>query len=443
MMKLAPRDPSLVSTYDRKLGTRSWALTGGRVIDPANRRDEIGEVYVRDGKIVAEIPVNESVEVIDCSGLIVCPGLIDLHVHLREPGQGSKETVATGTRAAAAGGFSTIVAMPNTKPVADGPNTIAWLRQRIAETAIVNVYTTGCISQNMAGEALAPIGSLKQAGVVAITDDGKCIQNNELMRRALEYAQMFDLPLLDHCQDYALSEGGVMNEGYWSTVLGLQGWPAIAEEVIVGRNALLAELTGGTVHCQHLSSAGSVRLVREAMQRGVKISAEVMPHHLALTDESIAGYDTNFKMNPPLRTKRDIAALLEGVADGTIEILGSDHAPHATYEKEVEFSEAPFGILGLETELSLFVKTLIEPGVISWAKMIEKLTINPAKLLRLDKGTLSPGADADITLIDPAREWVVDKEKFQSKSRNTPFHGWELKGKAVATVVAGEFVFSC
>lgn len=412
---------------------------GGRIIDPANRRDEIGDIFVLDGKIVSQ-PV-PGAQVIDARGLIIAPGLIDLHVHLREPGGSAKETIASGTRAAAVGGFTTVVAMPNTNPPADGPNTIAWIKQRAAETAVVNVFPTGCISQKMAGEILAPIGSLKQAGVVAITDDGHCVQNNELMRRALEYASMFDLPILDHCQDYNLSADGVMNEGYWSTVLGLRGWPAIAEEIIVSRNAMLAELTGGVIHCQHLSSAGSVRILREARLRGVKISGEVMPHHLALTDESLVGYNTNFKMNPPLRTRRDQEALLEGVADGTIGILSSDHAPHCTYEKEVEFDQAPFGILGLETELGIFIKTLIEPKVIGWPRLIEMLSIEPARLLHLSKGTLSVGADADITLINPDMEWVVDANQFQSLSRNTPFDKWELRGRAVMTIVAGKVVW--
>jgi dihydroorotase len=418
-------------------------IQGGRVIDPENGRDEIGDIFVAAGKIVAKesLKPDAKIEVSPAKGKIVAPGLIDLHVHLREPGGSAKETIGTGTQAAAAGGFTTVVAMPNTKPAADAPNTIAWMKDRAKETAVVNVYFTGCISQGMQGELLAPIGSLYQAGVVAITDDGNCVQNNELMRRALEYAKMFDLPLLDHCQDYALSANGVMNEGYWSTVLGLRGWPALAEEIIVGRNALLAEMTGGVIHCQHLSTIGSVRLLREAKSRGVKLSGEVMPHHLALTDDMVQGYDTNYKMNPPLRTKRDVEALLQGVADGTIEILASDHAPHCGYEKEVEFDEAPFGIIGLETELGIFIKTLLEPKVIEWKRLIEMYTVNPARLLRLPKGTLSLGADADITMIDPDLEWVVNKEKFASRSRNTPFNGWNLRGRAIRTIVGGKTVW--
>ncbi len=370
-------------------------IRGGRIIDPASGRDEVGDLLVTDGRISDSTAAPESsVPVIDAQGLIVAPGLIDMHVHLREPGGTQKETIASGSRAAAAGGFTTIVAMPNTSPPADGPNTIALMRQRAAETACVNVYTTGCITVGMKGEQLAPIGSLVKAGVVAITDDGHCVQNNEVMRRALDYARMFDLLTLDHCQDYQLSAGGVMHEGYWSTVLGLPGWPRIAEDMIVARNILLSELTGARVHAQHLSSAASVRLVREAKKRGVKISAEAMPHHLALTDASISieGYDTNFKMNPPLREKSDQDALLEGLADDTIEILASDHAPHASYEKEVEFADAPFGIVGLETELGVFAKVLIEARVLDWPQMLAKLTINPARLMNLDRGTLAPGA---------------------------------------------------
>jgi dihydroorotase len=277
--------------------------------------------------------------------------------------------------------------------------------------------------------------------VVALTDDGHCVQNNELMRRALDYAKMFDLLTLDHCQDYELSGGGVMHEGYWSTVLGLPGWPRIAEDMIVARNVLLAELTGARVHVQHLSSKDSVRLVREAKARGVPISAEAMPHHLALTDSALKSYDTRFKMNPPLREKADQEALLAGLADDTIEILASDHAPHASYEKEVEFAEAPFGIIGLETELGLFQKLLIETGVLDWPRMLAKLTINPARLLRIDRGTLAPGAPGDVTLIDPKRSWKVDPELFESHSRNTPFAGWELPGRATHTIINGTLVW--
>ena len=418
-------------------------IRGGRIIDPASGRDEIGDLLVENGVISASTAApGGDLPVIDAKGLIVSPGLIDMHVHLREPGGSQKETIATGTRAAAAGGFTSVLAMPNTTPPADGPNTIALMRQRAAETAHVNVFVSGCITVGMKGEQLAPIGSLYKAGVVALTDDGHCVQNNELMRRALDYARMFDLLTLDHCQDYNLSAGGVMHEGYWSTVLGLPGWPRIAEDMIVARNILLSQLTGARIHVQHLSSADSVRLVRDAKSRGVKISAEAMPHHLALTDASIEGYDTRFKMNPPLREKSDQDALLEGLADDTIEILASDHAPHASYEKEVEFADAPFGIVGLETELGLFQKLLINDGVLDWPSMLRKLTINPARLLGLDRGTLAPGAPGDVTVIDPDHAWKVDSSHFESLSHNTPFDGWELPGRATHTIVSGTVVWS-
>jgi dihydroorotase len=415
-------------------------IKNGRVIDPANKRDEVADLAVVDGKIAKSAP--KSAEVIDAKGLIVAPGFIDIHVHLREPGFGHKETIASGARAAAAGGFTTIVCMPNTSPAADNPATIAWIKDRAEEAACVNVLATGAISKNLAGEELAPIGSLGQAGVVAVTDDGHCIQNHELMRRAVEYARMVGLPVLDHCQDYNLVGNGVVNEGYWSILLGLPGWPAAGEEAIVARNVLLAELCDHHIHCQHISSAGSVRLIREARARGVKISGEVCPHHIALTDEAIQNFDTNYKMNPPLRSKADVDSILEGIADGTLSILCSDHAPHAGFEKEVEFDQAPFGIVGLETELGLVIDLLVRKHrKIDIARLIEMYTVEPAKLLRLEAGTLSVGAPADITFIDPNLEWTVEIDQFQSASRNSPFEGWELKGRAVRTIVSGKTVW--
>ncbi len=418
-------------------------IRNGRIIDPANNRDEIGDLWIIDGRVAERAgKVEAKTEEIDATGLVVSPGLIDIHVHFREPGFSWKETIESGARAAAAGGFTTVVCMPNTAPVADSPSTIAWIMDRAAKVAKVRVLPTGAISKNLAGEELAPIGSLAQAGVVAITDDGHCIQNNELMRRAVEYARMVRVPLLDHCQDYELVGNGVVHEGYWSTLLGLPGWPAIGEEAIVARNILLAECCDHHIHCQHISAAGSVRLLRDARARGVKISGEVCPHHIALTDEAIQDFDTNFKMNPPLRTQRDIEALLEGIADGTLEILASDHAPHADFEKEVEFDAAPFGIVGLETELGLFIDLLIHKHqTIDLPRLIAMFTVNPARLLGLEAGTLSLGAAGDVTLIDPELEWTVDAGSFQSASRNTPFNGWKLKGRAVRTIVAGETVW--
>jgi dihydroorotase len=419
-------------------------IRNGRIIDPANRRDETGDLVITNGRIVDHSAIRDpqsAIEKIDATGLIVAPGLIDMHVHLREPGFAHKETIASGARAAAVGGFTTVVCMPNTSPIADNPSTITWIKDRARDTAGVNVLPAGAISKNLDGEELAPIASIVQSGVVAITDDGKCVQNHELMRRAVEYARMVGVPVLDHCQDYNLVGNGVVNEGEWSTLLGLAGWPAAGEEAMVMRNILLAELCDHHIHCQHISTAGSVRLIREARTRGVKISGEVCPHHIALTDVSIQNFDTNCKMNPPLRTQRDIDTIVEGIADGTLTILCSDHAPHAAFEKEVEFDRAPFGIVGLETELGLFIHILLhQRKAISINRLIEMFTIEPAKLLKLDAGTLSIGAKADITLIDPDREWTVDASKFESLSRNTPFHGWKLKGRAVRTIVGGETV---
>jgi dihydroorotase len=370
--------------------------------------------------------------------------------------------------------------MPNTSPTIDNAGTVALIHERAAQHGLVNVFVAGAISKNLAGEELASIGSLKRAGVVAITDDGHCVQNHELMRRALQYAKMFDLPVMDHCQDYSLVTAGMMHEGYWNTVLGLQGWPAAGEEMIVARNILLAELTGARVHCQHLSAAGSVRMLREARKRGLPISGEACPHHFTLTDAAVAGsekfwaedgkqlfptpdarlktqdsrlktqdclpswpaYDTNFKMNPPLRSARDREAVLEGLADGTIEILCSDHAPHCDFEKEVEFDYAPFGITGLETELALSLMQLYHARRLSLSDLIAKYTVAPAQLLRLRKGTLSVGADADVTVFDPDREWQFERGASASKSSNSPFYGWRLKGKAVATFVGGRPVWA-
>jgi dihydroorotase len=445
-------------------------LTGGRVIDPANRLDAPLDLLMVDGRIAAvgkdsAAKAPAGTERINVKGLVVCPGLIDMHVHLREPGQTAKETIATGTAAAARGGFTSVVCMPNTSPTIDSPGTVALIHERAAHLGLVNVFVAGAITRDLAGEELASIGTLKRAGVVAITDDGHCVQNNELMRRALEYANMFDLPVLDHCQDYSLVTDGVMHEGYWSTALGLRGWPAAGEEMIVARNILLASLTGAHVHCQHLSAAGSVQLLRDAKKRGVPISGEACPHHFTLTDAAVAGsekfwsadgkgvtgyesnpsafpswpaYDTNFKINPPLRSARDREAVLEGLVDGTIEVLGSDHAPHCGYEKEVEFDYAPFGITGLECELALCLMQLYHSKRLGLPELIAKFTVAPARLLRLNKGTLGVGMDADVTVFDPDREWSFDRNETASKSSNSPFYGWPFKGRTVATIVGGE-----
>jgi dihydroorotase len=333
--------------------------------------------------------------------------------------------------------------MPNTSPTADSAATIAWIKDKAARTACVNVFTTGAITKGLKGEELAPYGALFNAGVVALTDDGHCVQNHEVMRRAVEYAKMFGLVVMDHCQDYSLVGDGIMHEGEWSLRLGLPGWPRAGEEMIVARNILLAELLDSPIHCQHISSGGSVRLIREARARGVKISGEVCPHHIALTDAELGAFDSNFKMNPPLRAEADIEAIIEGIADGTLTILCSDHAPHAAYEKEVEIDHAPFGITGLENEFATFHDILVHKRrAIDLPRLIALYTSEPAKLLKLDCGTLSPGAPADITLIDPNLDWTFDKNATLSLSKNTPFHGHTWRGRAVRTIVSGEAVWS-
>jgi len=418
-------------------------LHGGRIIDPANQRDEPGDLFAVNGKLADSLDATQrrNAHRVDVSGLVVCPGFVDIHVHLRDPGQTHKETIETGSWAAAAGGFTSIVCMPNTTPPCDNAGTIQQIRDRVHRKAIVNVYPTGCITLGREGQRLAPIGSLRHAGVVAITDDGDCIQNNELMRRAVEYAHMFGLPVMDHCQDMSLTQGSVMHEGDWSLRLGLRGWPAAAEDIIVARNVILSAHTGAHIHMQHISSAYSVDVIRRAKQRGIHVTAEAMPHHLSLTDAAVQNYDTHFKMNPPLRAEEDRQALIEGFCDGTIDIIATDHAPHTDFEKDVEFDNAPNGITGLETALPVCLAALVHPGHCELPFLISRMTAEPARLLGLDAGTLSPGAPADICVFDPGESWEVRADRFFSRSSNSPWLGQSLTGRVRHTFVAGKQVF--
>jgi len=418
-------------------------IQGGRILDPANGRDEAADLFVAEGKIVKSLSAEQrkQARVVDARGQVVAPGLVDIHVHLREPGQTHKETIESGSAAAAAGGVTSMVCMPNTSPACDNAGTIQLINDVITRQAVVNVWPTGCITLNREGEKLAPIGSLKRAGVVAITDDGDCVQNNEVMRRAVEYANMFDLVVMDHCQDDKLTEGAVMHEGEWSLRLGLRGWPSAAEDIIVARNVILSEHSGAHIHLQHITSAFSVDVLRRAKQRKARITAEVTPHHLALTDASLRNYDTNFKMNPPLRAEADRQALIEGLLDGTIDIIATDHAPHTDYEKDVEFDHAPFGIIGLETCLAVSLESLYHTKRCDLSFVISRLTHKPAEILRLPKGTLTGGADADICIFDPDERWTPSVETLYSRSRNSPWLGQPLRGRVKHTFVRGFEVF--
>lgn len=415
-------------------------LKGGRILDPHRKRDETGDLWIEDGKIVAS-PSSAEVETIDCQGHWVCPGLIETQTLLCEPGLTARETIATGSAAAAAGGFTSLVAMPGNKPPVDDVNRIFWLQQRARETARVRIHLTGCISKGQEGTTLAPMGSMARSGIVAVTDDPFCLQDSELMRRALEYSTMFGIPVLDRCRDMTLSPGGVMNEGYWSAVLGLRGWPAMAEETMVERNILLAANAGAHIHCMSISTAGSVRLVREAKEQGIRITASTTPHHLLLTDELLQTFDTRYKVAPPLRTPDDVAALRAGLREGVIDVLASDHTPHRLYQKEVEFDDAPFGVSSLETAVGVYLTHLVHNGVMEPLEWLAAVTVHPARVFGLAEVTLEPGADADVIVIDPQHRWTVDPSSFYSKSQCTPFEGEELTGRVILTFAKGRQVW--
>jgi dihydroorotase len=419
-------------------------IQNARVIDPAAKRDAVGDLFIVNGRFASSLTAEQkkSAKKIEATGLVACPGLVDIHVHFREPGQTHKETIATGSRAAAAGGFTTVVCMPNTSPVADNAGTIQSINDAVRRDAVVKVLPTGCITVGMKGQALAPIGSLKRAGVVAITDDGDCVQNNELMRRAVEYAKMFDLPVMDHCQDASMTQGAVMNEGVMSTRLGLRGWPNAAEDLIVARNVILSEYTGAHIHLQHISSKFSVDVIRRAKQRGARITAEATPHHIALTDEALGTYDTNFKMNPPLRTELDRLAIIEGLRDGTLDCISTDHAPHTDYEKDKEFDYAPNGIIGLETSLPISLEILVRQNKFKLPKVVDLMTRRAAEILKLPAGTLAEGADADLCLFDPDEKWTYESKSGFSKSSNSPWNGQTLTGRVKTTILNGRIIFA-
>ena len=424
---------------------RPILIRGGRIIDPSRNTDEVSDLILADGKVQAagrHLGHPDDALVLDASGKIVAPGLIDVHVHLREPGQEDIETVATGAMAAAAGGFSAVCAMPNTDPVTDNQAAVGFIVSQAQRAAKARVYPIGAVSLGQKGLQLAEFGELVGAGAVAVSDDGKPVASSHLMRTALEYARTFGIPVADHCEDPTLAAGGAMHEGIVSTRLGLKGIPAAAEEIMVARDILLSELTGGHVHLCHMSTRGSVELIRRAKEKGLRVTAEACPHHFTLTHEACEGYNTNAKMNPPLREPEDREAIRQAIRDGTIDVICTDHAPHHYDAKEREFDDAPNGIIGLETALGLALSELVESGLLSLPDLLNRMSVMPARIFDLEGGTLAPGAPADVVVFDPAAEWIVRPEEFFSKSRNTPFAGRRLRGRAQATIVRGQLVFA-
>lgn len=421
------------------MGNQRLLIKDGRIIDPANGLDARGDLLVSEGRIkrVGGAITEAGAAVVDARGLIVCPGLIDIHVHFREPGDENAETIASGSAAAVAGGFTSVACMPNTRPALDDEAAVEFVYQQAARAGLCNVFPIGAITKNREGTELAEMGHMVRAGAVGFTDDGCGVARTGTMYRALQYVTMFDKPILQHCEDADIASGGVMNGGATAVRLGLPGISSIAEELMVQRDLTLVRATGAKYHVCHISTRRAVEMIRRAKAEGLPVTAEVCPHHLLLTEEACASFDANFKMSPPLRTQDDVDACLEGVVDGTIDCLVTDHAPHGSQQKEREFLDAPFGVIGLESALPLYVRALVASGRLTWPGLIERLTAGPAKVLSLNKGNLSVGADADITLIDPDLAWTIDAGEFRSKSRNCPFHGWKVTGRAVATIVGG------
>jgi dihydroorotase len=419
-------------------------LRRGRIIDPSQKLDKVADLGIENGRIVEIAPriSRRGRKEIDARGLIVAPGFIDMHVHLREPGREDAETIESGTNAAARGGFTAVACMPNTQPANDSEAVTAFILERAREVAKIPVYPIGAITKGSRGETLAEIGEMVRAGIVAISDDGQPVQNSQVMRRAMEYSRLFDLLVIDHCEDKDLAAGGCMNEGYYSTFLGLRGINPAAEEVQVVRDAILARQTGARVHIAHISTRHSLEAVMRAKKEGISITCEATPHHLLLTEELLTSYDTNTKMNPPLRAQQDVSALVKGLAAGAIDVIATDHAPHNINDKMVEFDRAPFGIVGLETAVSLILDRLVHPGILSLERMVEAFSLNPARLLKLKRGTLAKDASADVTVIDPELRCEVRSAEFLSRSRNTPFEGWKLRGGPVITIVKGRVVWS-
>ncbi|MEE8637858.1 MAG: dihydroorotase [Candidatus Margulisiibacteriota bacterium] len=416
-------------------------IKNGRVIDPASKLDGKRDILIVGDKIksIKSRVTSRGARVIDAKGMLVLPGLIDMHTHLRDPGRPDKETIASGTRAAARGGFTTLCCMANTEPPIDNPAVVKYVRNKAETEGVVNVYPVAAVTKGLKGEALAEMGLMLEEGAVAFSDDGNSVMRADLMRRAVEYARQFGVPVISHCEDKNLSHAGAMNESALSTAIGLPGIPALSEEIMVARDIRLAQ-EYGRVHIAHISSARSVELIRQAKRKGIPLTCETCPHYFSLTEEAIMEYDTNAKVNPPLKAKEDVKAVMRGLKDGTIDCIVTDHAPHNIEEKNVEFNLAAFGMIGLETALALVLTKLVNVKVLTLKKAIEKMTVAPAKILNLNKGTLGVGADADVIIVDPKAEWAVDAEQFASKSRNTPFQGWKLKGKVLYTIVGGKVV---